>query len=206
MTAADGHLVGFSPVSGTFQLYLQPDGSLHEEDSYARYLPIRDEAGAFAGIADAEALVRGALAAAAEGEKGRADELLALVKGETGAQVTVGQAVVHLVSGRAEAAERQIRRLMERIPSREVEGRINGAGYGLLQAEKLELARAAFALNTRIFPEAFNTWDSLGEVNMLLGNTEEAILHYRKSLALNPENTNAQAMIDRMQGEGGEQP
>jgi CubicO group peptidase (beta-lactamase class C family) len=201
LTAGDGHLMGFSPVSGTFQLYLQPDGSFHEEDSYTRYLPVRDGAGAFAGIADADALVRGALAAAAAGEKSRAEELLAVVQGETGASVMVGRAVVDLVNGRAEAAERQVRELMERVHPREVEARINAAGYVLLQGEKPALARAVFALNTRVFPESANAWDSLGEAHMVLGNTEEAIQHYRQSLALNPENANAQTMIERMEGE-----
>ena len=49
VTAADGHLVADFPFAGTFRLYLQPDGTLHEEDSHARYRPIRTEDGALAG-------------------------------------------------------------------------------------------------------------------------------------------------------------
>ena len=56
MSAGDGHVVAHSPVSGTFKLYLQPDGSFQEEDSRYRYLAIRDEAGAFAGLSSADAI------------------------------------------------------------------------------------------------------------------------------------------------------
>jgi len=53
ITAGEGYLVGFSPLAGTFKLYLQEDGTFHEEDSHRTYLPVRDAAGAFVGIADA---------------------------------------------------------------------------------------------------------------------------------------------------------
>jgi len=53
ITAGDGYLVGFSPLAGTFKLYLQEDGTLHEEDSHRTYVPVRDAAGVFVGIADA---------------------------------------------------------------------------------------------------------------------------------------------------------
>jgi cytochrome c-type biogenesis protein CcmH/NrfG len=41
------------------------------------------------------------------------------------------------------------------------------------------------------FPAAFNTWDSLAEALMVSGDKESAIKYYKKSLELNPENTNA---------------
>ena len=51
-----GHLSGFSPVSGTFQLYLQADGTLYQEDSRRSFAPVRDDDGAFAGIVDVRML------------------------------------------------------------------------------------------------------------------------------------------------------
>ena len=51
-----------------------------------------------------------------------------------------------------------------------------------------------------MFPEAFNTWDSLGEVHMKLGNDAKAISYFEKSLELNPDNANAKEMIARLQG------
>ncbi|HSH45888.1 MAG TPA: hypothetical protein VK966_08535, partial [Longimicrobiales bacterium] len=56
ITAGDGHLVYHSPSAGVFRLYLQPDGTLFEEDSHARYWPVRDDDGNLAGIADADQL------------------------------------------------------------------------------------------------------------------------------------------------------
>ena len=57
LTAGPGHLVGFSPVSGTFKLYLQEDGTLYEEDSHQRYVTVRNDDGSFAGIASPDLLV-----------------------------------------------------------------------------------------------------------------------------------------------------
>jgi tetratricopeptide (TPR) repeat protein len=81
---------------------------------------------------------------------------------------------------------------------------VNGMGYALLQSERAEEAVAVFELNTRVFPEAFNTWDSLGEGVAELGRYDEAIGHYERSLKLNPENTNAVEMIERIrEAQGG---
>jgi hypothetical protein len=53
LTKGEGYLNGFSPIAGTFKLYLQDDGTLHEEDSHRSWVPVRDESGAFVGLADA---------------------------------------------------------------------------------------------------------------------------------------------------------
>ncbi len=71
-------------------------------------------------------------------------------------------------------------------------------GYALLGTQKVEQALAVFELNTRVFPEAFNTWDSLGEAHMILGHDDDAIRFYERSLELNPDNANARAMIARI--------
>ena len=90
------------------------------------------------------------------------------------------------------------------VDPRRVEAVVNGAGYALLQAERTDAALVVFELNTRLFPEASNTWDSLGETHMNLGHDAEAIRFYRKSLELNPENTNAVEMIEKIQESGEE--
>ena len=46
-----------------------------------------------------------------------------------------------------------------------------------------------------------NTWDSLGEAIMTKGDHETAIRYYRRSLELDPDNSNAAQMIERMTGE-----
>jgi CubicO group peptidase (beta-lactamase class C family) len=198
ISAGDGHLVGFAPVAGTFQLYLQEDGSLHEEDSYERYLPIPDADGSFAGIADVTSIVAGAIAAAAGGQSDRADRLFALVEGDESTEVSVGTAVADLLEGDQQTADNSVRELAERTNPAQVEAEVNQVGYALLQSDLAPQAVEVFELNTRVFPEAFNTWDSLGEAHMTLGNDEEAIRYYQRSLELNPGNTNAEEMIARI--------
>ena len=200
ITAGDGHLVSYAPVAGTFKLYLQEDGTLHEEDSYERYISVRDDAGSFAGIADVGTIVTAAVTAATDGRSERATHLMAMVEGAESVRVGVARAVVDLMAGGRESAERSVRQLTERSDPAAVEVEVNAVGYALLQTEKAEQALAVFELNTRVFPAAFNTWDSLGEAYMTLGRDDEAIRAYERSLELNPENTNAETMISRIRG------
>jgi tetratricopeptide (TPR) repeat protein len=76
---------------------------------------------------------------------------------------------------------------------------LNMAGYQLLQKDKLDEAIKVFELNTQLFPDAFNTWDSLAEAYMKKGNNEMAVKYYKKSLNLNANNSNAQEMLDKIQ-------
>jgi len=203
ITAGDGHLVLDVPVRGTFKLYLQDDGTLHSEDSYERYVPVRDEAGALAGVADLESIVTAGIMAAANGQPDRADHLLAMGEPLGGVTIAVGRAAADLLAGREAVAEQRVRSLAVETEARRVELEVNAVGYLLLQSEKAQQALEVFALNTRVFPDAFNTWDSLGEAHMVLGHDEEAIRAYERSLALNPENTNAKTMIARIRERGG---
>ncbi len=50
----------------------------------------------------------------------------------------------------------------------------------------------------KAYPEAFNTYDSLGEAFMKLGKKELAIRNYEKSLELNPNNKNADRMLEKL--------
>ena len=52
-------------------------------------------------------------------------------------------------------------------------------------------ALAVFKLNTELFPDSSNVFDSYGEILDALGRKEEAVMNYKKSLLLNPDNTNA---------------
>jgi pimeloyl-ACP methyl ester carboxylesterase len=81
---------------------------------------------------------------------------------------------------------------------------LNVLGYDLLQAGETELAILVFRLNTEAYPEAFNTWDSLGEGYMVAGNKSLAIEYYERSLALNPENSNAERMLAKLRDENPE--
>ncbi|MGH1362859.1 MAG: c-type cytochrome [Calditrichia bacterium] len=75
---------------------------------------------------------------------------------------------------------------------------LNVFGYNLLAQNDTSAAVKTFALNVEIYPESANTWDSLAEGNMLVGNKEKAIEYYRKSLELNPDNDNAKKMLEEL--------
>jgi D-alanyl-D-alanine-carboxypeptidase/D-alanyl-D-alanine-endopeptidase len=79
------------------------------------------------------------------------------------------------------------------------EAYLNNLGYQLIGMERLSDARAVLRANIEAYPDAYNTYDSYGEVCMLMGDTEEAIANYRKSLELNPENTNAVEMLKKLE-------
>ena len=71
------------------------------------------------------------------------------------------------------------------------ESAINSFGYGLLNSGRTDEALKIFTLNTVLYPDGFNTWDSLGECLLKLNQTEAGLAAYRKSLELNPNNKNA---------------
>ncbi|ASK28628.1 hypothetical protein CEY12_00235 [Chryseobacterium sp. T16E-39] len=71
------------------------------------------------------------------------------------------------------------------------EDEINAWGYQLLGLNKKNEALNVFKLNTLLFPESANVFDSYGEILETMGNRKEAIVNYKKSLLLNPGNTNA---------------
>jgi glyoxylase-like metal-dependent hydrolase (beta-lactamase superfamily II) len=81
------------------------------------------------------------------------------------------------------------------------ENELNRLGYELLQRAMIDEALVIFELNVKAYPEGFNTYDSLGEACMAAGDTERAIANYQRSLELNPDNTNATAMLARLRAE-----
>jgi acetyl esterase/lipase len=75
---------------------------------------------------------------------------------------------------------------------------LNNLGYRLIQKGRMRDAIEIFRLNTEAYPQAFNTFDSLAEAYMNTGEKELAIQNYRKSLELNPKNTNAVPMLEKL--------
>jgi tetratricopeptide (TPR) repeat protein len=78
------------------------------------------------------------------------------------------------------------------------EAELNIVGYALLRRNMLKAAIEIFKLNVEQFPEASNPYDSLGEAYMLAGKKRLAIKNYTRSLELDPGNTNAAEMLDRI--------
>jgi tetratricopeptide (TPR) repeat protein len=80
-----------------------------------------------------------------------------------------------------------------------IEGSLNNTGYLLLAADKVKEAIEVFKLNVKLFPEAWNTYDSLGEAYAMAGDIEQAIQNYKKSIALNPDNENGKEVLAKLE-------
>ena len=80
------------------------------------------------------------------------------------------------------------------------EGQLNGLGYQLLQMKRVKDSIEILKLNVEMFPQGFNTYDSLGEAYMENGDKQLAIQNYKKSLELNPKNTGAVEMLKKLEG------
>jgi carboxyl-terminal processing protease len=77
---------------------------------------------------------------------------------------------------------------------------INALGYELLGAGRHADAIGVFELYAEAFPNDANAFDSLGEAYMVSGATDTAIANYRRSLEIDPNNSNAVEMLARLQG------
>jgi len=79
------------------------------------------------------------------------------------------------------------------------ENALNEKGYHELHMGDVAKAVKIFQLNAKAFPNSYNAFDSLGEALAKNGNTTDAIINYKKSLALNPKNTNAIEVLKKLE-------
>ncbi len=107
-----------------------------------------------------------------------------------------------LMLGKFDEAMEGYRRIKKEQPDNASisEQRINTLGYVLLQEKKLPEAIALLKINVVLYPNAWNTYDSLGEAYMNNGEKELAIANYKKSLALNPQNSGGAEMLRKLEG------
>ncbi len=76
-----------------------------------------------------------------------------------------------------------------------LEAEFNAMGYRYATQEKYDEAIAVFTLNTEMYPDSWNVWDSLGEAQLKNGQTDLALANYEKSLKLNPESESGKAAV-----------
>jgi tetratricopeptide (TPR) repeat protein len=72
---------------------------------------------------------------------------------------------------------------------------INNLGYQLLNGGKIDDAIEVFQMNTELYPNSWNAWDSLAEAYMNKGDKKLAIQNYTKALGMAPE-----SQKDRIKG------
>jgi len=78
------------------------------------------------------------------------------------------------------------------------ESLMNWLAYLFIMEKQYDKAYKLMKINIENFPESFNTYDSMGELLILKGDTVEAINNFEKSLKYNPDNQNAKNMIKKL--------
>jgi CubicO group peptidase (beta-lactamase class C family) len=79
-----------------------------------------------------------------------------------------------------------------------LEPELNRLGYYFLTRGAALSAIDIFRLNVIAFPRSANVYDSLGEAYLARSDTARAVTNYRKSLDLDPANTNAIDVLKRI--------
>ena len=72
-------------------------------------------------------------------------------------------------------------------------------GYELMQMKELDAAITVFELNNQSYPESANTYDSLGEAYLAVGDKQKALASYKNALNLNPDSESAKQAIEKLQ-------
>lgn len=96
-------------------------------------------------------------------------------------------------------AQRVYSGIKKSSPKLSYESTLNSIGYVFLRSNKVKEAVKVFELNTKENPLSANTFDSLAESYYIIGKLELSMKNYKKSLQLNPHNSNAAAMIKKIE-------
>ena len=79
------------------------------------------------------------------------------------------------------------------------EKELNGMCYDMLDDGYTAEALEALKINTFLFPDSWNAYDSYAEVLAKIGKKEEAIAMYKKSIAINPGNQGGKNALKRLE-------
>ena len=79
------------------------------------------------------------------------------------------------------------------------EDSLNNFGYEILEKNDFLSAIQIFQLNSEVYPQSGNVWDSLAEAYMKSGDIKKAKENYEKSLALDPKNEHAKESLKKIE-------
>ena len=107
---------------------------------------------------------------------------------------------VTIASSGLDAAVKQYHDLKAAAPSTYNfdERQLNSLGYELIRTNKLKEAIRILQLNVEAYPKSSNAYDSLGEAYMNAGDKPQAVANYQRSLQLNPKNSGAVKMLQKL--------
>ncbi len=136
----------------------------------------------------------------AKDPSGREEIVIAPQQGETRTGKRIAETVrvpaEELEAGKFSVAAAGYQRLFDanRSDSSVVEGRLNELGYALLSRSEFKGAIAIFHVNSQLYPDSANTYDSLAEAHMKAGDRKQAIALYRKALETLPRDKSPESV------------
>lgn len=78
------------------------------------------------------------------------------------------------------------------------ERRLNTLAYRFLRNEEYDEAKELFKINMALYPNSSNVYDCMGDLYFSKKDTVNAIIYYKKALAINPENRSSKARLNRL--------
>lgn len=81
-----------------------------------------------------------------------------------------------------------------------IEADINTFGYRLIAMQKIDDAVVMFRVNTELYPNSANAFDSLGEALSIAGKRDEAITAYEKAISIDPKFASAIEALKKLRG------
>lgn len=136
---------------------------------------------------------------AAEYHRGE-DPAMAAVLAAATAQPVAARVEHAVAAGDTAGAERLLREAQQAVANRyrDFERDVNALGYRLLGSGAVDQAVAVFRINTHVYPQSANTFDSLGEALLNAGRHQEAIAAYRQALAIDPHFPSSVQALQRL--------
>lgn len=75
---------------------------------------------------------------------------------------------------------------------------VNWLGYLFIMEKQPEKTEKLFRMNISNYPGSPDVYDSMGEILLIKGDTSGAVANYKKSLEINPGNSNAVRVLERI--------